>query len=66
MTLWMEVTMDELELPVVIAGSADELARICHTNTNNIYSATSKMRRQKRKRSRFVKVEIDEEESDEE
>ena len=60
MTLWMEVTMDELELPVVIAGSADELARICHTNTNNIYSATSKMRRQKRKRSRFVKVEIEE------
>ena len=53
MTLWMEVTMDELELPVVIAGSADELARICHTNTNNIYSATSKMRRQKRKRKRL-------------
>lgn len=60
MTLWMEVTTDDLELPLVVASSAEELARICKTNTNNIYSATSKMRRQKRKRSRFVKVEVEE------
>ena len=58
MTLWMEVTMDDLELPLVVAGSAEELARKNGKTTNNIYSAISKAKT-RGYRSRYVKVEVE-------
>lgn len=58
MTLWMEVTMDEYELPVAVAGSAEELARKNGKTRHNIYSAISHARA-RGYRSRYVKVEVE-------
>lgn len=58
MTLWMEVTMDDLELPLVIASSAEELARKIGKHRKNIYSAISHARA-RGYRSRYVKVEVE-------
>ena len=58
MTLWMEVTTDDLELPLVVAGSATELARKVGKTTNNISSSISKAKT-RGYRSRYVKVEME-------
>lgn len=58
MTLWLEITMDDLELPLVVASSTEELARKIGKTTNNIYSAISHARVRGHK-SRYVKVEVE-------
>ena len=58
MTLWMEITTDDLELPLVVAGSATELARKIGKTKNNIYSSVSKAKT-RGYRSRYVKVEVE-------
>ncbi len=58
MTLWMEITMDDLELPLVVASSAEELARKNGKTRNNIYSAIYKAK-VRGYRSRYVKVEVE-------
>lgn len=58
MTLWMEITMDDLELPLVVASSAEELARKIGKHRKNIYSAISKAK-SRGYRSRYVKVEVE-------
>lgn len=58
MTLWMEITTDDLELPLVVASSAEELARKNGKTRNNIYSAISHARTRGHK-SRCVKVEVE-------
>ncbi len=62
MTLWMEITKDDLELPLVVASSAEELARKTSKTTNNIYSAISKAKT-RGYRSRYVKVEVNEDDN---
>lgn len=42
MFVWMKVTKDKYELPVAVADSANELARILNTTANNISSSLSK------------------------
>ena len=39
MTLWLYVTDDEYELPIVVADSVKELADKLDVTTSNIYSA---------------------------
>lgn len=62
MTIWMEVTQDEFELPVLIALSASELARKAGTSRTNVSSSACRNKRGKLKRTRFLKVEIDDDE----
>ena len=62
MKVWMEVTKDRYELPVAVADSIKELARIVGVSRDNIKSSASKRRRGLLKRSRFVSVEIEDEE----
>lgn len=50
--------MDDLELPLVIASSAEELARKIGKHRKNIYSAISHARA-RGYRSRYVKVEVE-------
>jgi len=57
-SLYMAVTPDEYELPLVVAASAAELARVCGTSESNIrvqicrgYNGTNSGRK-------FVKVEV--------
>lgn len=58
MTLWMEVTQDEYELPVAVADSRRELAELRHTTIAAISCAIYQAKSRK-KRSRYVKVKIE-------
>lgn len=57
--LWMMVTNDKYELPMAVADSAEELARMTGTTANVIYSAVSHAKKLGYK-SIYVKVEIEE------
>ena len=66
MKVYMEVTQDEYELPLAIADSPAELARMCGVNPNAVSSAISHWKSGKHPRSRFIVVKIDEEDDDDE
>lgn len=53
MILWMKVTKDKYELPVAVADSATELAKILHTSPGTIYSSIYHGNKS------FVKVTVD-------
>ena len=59
MTLWLEVTQDELELPLVVADSAKELADLRNVKTKAIWIHHSRWLRGKIKRGKYRKVVID-------
>lgn len=58
MKVYMEITLDDLELPIAVADSVHALARICKTTEGAITSGMSKARKGKH-RSRFVCVEVE-------
>lgn len=60
-SLWMLVTADEYELPLIIADTRKELSDKCGASEISISSCISKVRHGVRKRSIFVKVDLDEE-----
>lgn len=60
MTIWIEVTRDEYELPVRVADSATELAEMAGVSANNVYSTVSHYQHRTQKTARFHKVEIEE------
>lgn len=62
MTVWMEVSQDEFELPVAVAGTARELAKLRNTTPMNIITSISKHRRGVIKRCKYVKVTVDDNE----
>ena len=57
--IWMMVTMDEYELPLAVAESAGELAKKVGVDKNTIMSCVSHVRKGRKTRSRYVKVEIE-------
>lgn len=59
--VYMKITNDKYELPIAIADTVGELAKMCGVTTNNIYSAISHRKSGERNTS-FVRVEFDEEE----
>lgn len=59
MILYMRVTEDEYELPLAVADTVGELARICNDKPNNISSCICHAKRRKQ-RSRYQKVIIQE------
>ncbi len=61
MVIWMEVTKDKYELPVAVADDAYKLAELTGASVNNIRTTASRHKSGKQKHSRFVKVEIMEE-----
>lgn len=58
--IWMMVTQDEYELPLAIADSSDELARICGTSANSIRSTVAKARKGIIKNPSYVLVKVEE------
>jgi len=62
MTLWMEVTLDEYELPVAVAGTARELAKLRNTTAMSIITSISKHRHGVIKRCKYVKVTVNDNE----
>lgn len=61
MTLYMHITKDELELPLAVADTVEELARMVGVRGNSIFGAMGRAKKDGRKCA-YVKVEIDEEE----
>jgi hypothetical protein len=55
MKLYIKTTMDDLELPVAVAGSAQELARMTGTTAASIYSSIS------HKHKGWARVEVEDE-----
>ena len=47
MTLWLEVSQDDLELPLIVAHSAQELADKTGTNVDNVYKVVSRVKKGK-------------------
>lgn len=58
-TIYMEVTKDKYELPLAVAGSVSELARMLGITANAIFCSMS-LAKSRGHRQRFVKVVIDE------
>ena len=42
--IWLKVTSDEYELPLAVADTATELARLCGVTVNTIYAQMSRVR----------------------
>lgn len=61
MKLYMEVTSDKYELPVAVAESPKELAEMTNVNSSAIRSAIHHMKEPGRKRSKYVKLEVEDE-----
>lgn len=62
MRLYMEVTRDKYEFPLHIEDSPRRLAEKCGVSENTVSSSCSHHRNGLYKRSRFVSVDIEEEE----
>lgn len=43
-SIWMKITSDRFELPVAVADTAVELAKLCGVTANGIYSQMSRVR----------------------
>lgn len=57
--LYLQVTCDKYELPLVVAESQEELALICGVSRNTIASSLRRQRSGECRRSQFRAVEID-------
>lgn len=55
--VWLKVTADRYELPLAVADTGEELARVCGTSPNNVYSTMSKAKRLGH-RCQYVRVEV--------
>ena len=60
--VYMEVTMDNLELPLAVADTPSELAKLRGVNKQAIYKSISRIQLGQRKKGRYVKVNIEDEE----
>lgn len=59
--LWMKVTNDEYELPLAVAESAAELARMTGIKPESLYSIISRERHGKKRTYSYREVDIDDE-----
>lgn len=60
--LYMAVTPDKYQLPLAVADSVQQLARMVGVTTNSIYSAISHGESMNWKKRRYLRIRIDEEE----
>ena len=57
--VYMKITKDRYELPLAVADTGEELARICGTSINNVYNAIRKARINNYK-CQYIRVNIEE------
>lgn len=60
MTLWMKVTNDKYELPLVVADTIQELADILGVSRDSIYSSMSHVKAGDSKSTPYRRIEIEE------
>ena len=58
--VWMKVTKDKYELPLVVADSCKELASMCDVAISTIVVSVKRCRDNPQYTSQYVKVEISE------
>jgi hypothetical protein len=63
MTIWMEVDLNNKELPLRVADRARDLARMKGLNPTSVTNAYSRARKLGQ-RCRYVKVEIEEDDNE--
>lgn len=63
MFVWLKVTPDRYELPVAVADTGKELARICGVSENNVYNTMTKARKLGH-RCKYIRVEVEEDKND--
>ena len=61
MTIWMEVTQDEYELPVAVADTSFELSRMRGLEKRTVLKDLWRWKNGKVSRCKYRKVEIDDE-----
>ena len=59
MTLYMEITPDEYELPVRVTDNVGELASMCKVDKRYIWRYLNHVKNGKIKKPRFIKVEVE-------
>lgn len=59
MIIYMCVTEDKYELPIAVADTIPELARLTGATSGSIYSCLSKVKHGNANRSRYIKVVIE-------
>ena len=64
MTIYMEVTQDKYELPLALADSPGELAKIVKCTANNVSSCVSKRKSGIYKSGRFIAVKVKDEQEE--
>ncbi len=62
MYLFLKITMDKYELPLIVAGSIREMAKLSGTTENNITSQLHKAKKGIIKRCQYKKVWVDNDE----
>lgn len=60
MKIWMKLTNDKYQLPLIVADSAVELARLCNTTSNNVVSTNSHYRKGRIINPSYICVTIEE------
>ena len=58
--VWMKVTKDKYELPLVVADSCKELASMCGVAMSTILVSVKRCRDCPQYNSQYIKVEVDE------
>ena len=62
MVLYMEITKDKFELPLAVADSVEELAKLRNVSRYTIYRSISDVNVGKKKKSKYLKIKIEEKE----
>ncbi len=57
--MYIAVTSDKYELPIAVADTSGELAKMLGTTRNNILSSISKNKSGKHSKVRYIKLEDD-------
>ena len=60
MSIWMAVTADKFELPLCVADTANDLAKMLRISASTISSAVNQKTKRSNKNMKFVKVEVSE------
>ena len=60
--IWLKVTLDEYQLPLAVADSAAEMAKMCGTSKNSIVSNWNHYKHGRIKNTSYIYVKVDEDE----
>ena len=60
--LWLKVTQDEYQLPLVVARSADELAKMCGVGKEVIFRWINRQKNNPEIKPKYIRVDYTDEE----